>query len=115
MGRNENPEVYTSERCWITEILNDPLWPESSIARCRVEPGVTTQLHSLSVHEVYVIVSGTGLMRLGNAASFKVRPGDTVTIPKHESQSIMNTGADDLVFDCICTPKFSQDCYKSLE
>ena len=55
LGRNEKPERYTSERCWISEILNDLRWPEFSIARCRVEPGVPTELHALAVHEGYVI------------------------------------------------------------
>ena len=103
------------ERCYITELINDEAWPEFSIARTRVEPGITTQLHALSVHEVYVIESGTGLMRVGDDAPFPVGPGEIVTIPQHVSQSIENTGTSDLLFLCVCTPKFSQECYKSLE
>ena len=115
MGRNEKPERYTSERCWISEILNDLHWPEFSIARCRVEPGVTTELHSLSVHEVYVIEHGQGLMRVGENDPFEVGPGDTVSIPKQSAQSIANVSDDDLIFTCVCSPRFLQDCYTSLE
>ena len=115
MGRNEKPERYTSERCWISEILNDLHWPEFSIARCRVEPGVTTELHSLSVHEVYVIEHGCGLMRVGSKAPYEVGPGDTVTIPKQVAQNISNIGDSDLVFTCVCSPRFSQNCYTSRE
>ena len=115
MEDKAKPEVWTSERCYITELVNDDAWPEFSVARCRVEPGVTTQLHALSVHEVYVIQSGTGLMSVGDGAPCAVGPGDAVTIPKQVSQRIRNTGTEDLVFVCVCTPRFSQNCYTSLE
>ena len=115
MGGKENPEKYTSERCFIAEIINDPDWPEFSIARCRVEPGASTQLHAVAVHEIYVIEQGLGLVTIGDSAPFSVTPGDTVNIPKHCAQSITNRGTTDLIFSCICAPKFSQDCYTSLE
>lgn len=108
-------EVWTDERCFITELLNSDSQPEVSIARTRVEPGVTTQLHQLSVFEWYVIESGQGLMRVGDETPFRVGPGDTVRIPKHAAQQITNTGRDDLVFLCVCAPKFSQECYTPLE
>ena len=115
MKEKAKPEVWMVERCYITELINDEAWPEFSIARTRVEPGVTTQLHTLSVHEVYVIESGTGLMAVGDDAPFPVGPGEIVTIAQHVSQRIENTGTNDLVFLCLCTPKFSQECYTSLE
>jgi mannose-6-phosphate isomerase-like protein (cupin superfamily) len=115
MANKAKPEVWTGERCYITELVNDESWPEFSIARTRVEPGVTTQLHALSVHEVYVIESGTGRMIVGDEAPFPVGPGDTVSIPKNVAQSIENTAADDLVFLCVCAPRFSRECYTSKE
>ncbi|MDH3622211.1 MAG: cupin domain-containing protein [Gammaproteobacteria bacterium] len=117
MTRKTKPaeEVWTVERCYITELLNSGKQPEVSIARTRVEPGVTTQLHQLSVFEWYVIESGQGLMRVGDEAPFPVGPGDTVTIPKHAPQQITNNGQEDLYFLCVCTPRFSQECYTSLE
>jgi len=108
-------EVWTVERCYITELLNDDGQPEVSIARTRVEPGVTTQLHALSVAEWYVIESGQGRMRVGKEPAFDIAPGDTVTIPKQVAQQITNTGHEDLVFLCVCAPKFSPECYTSLE
>jgi len=108
-------EVWTVERCYITELFNRANQPEVSIARTRVEPDVTTQLHVLSVSEWYVIESGQGLMQIDEEPAFAVGPGDTVTIPKHIAQRITNTGREDLVFLCVCAPKFSQECYTSLE
>jgi mannose-6-phosphate isomerase-like protein (cupin superfamily) len=115
MKQKAKPEIWMVERCYITELINDEAWPEFSIARTRVEPGVTTQLHALSVHEVYVIESGTGLMTVGDDDPFPVGPGEIVTIPKHVAQSIENTGKSDLLFLCVCAPNFSQECYNSLE
>jgi mannose-6-phosphate isomerase-like protein (cupin superfamily) len=108
-------EIWTIERCFITELLNTASQPEVSLARARVEPGVTTQLHQLSVHEWYVIESGYGHMRVGDEAPVNVGPGDSVTVPKHTAQQISNTGHEDLCFLCVCAPKFSQECYTSLE
>ena len=108
-------EFWSEERCYITELLNAEDCPEVSLARTRVEPGMTTELHALSVTEYYVIESGTGLMHVEGQAPRTVGPGDTVTIPKQLSQNIENTGISDLIFLCICAPRFTPDCYTSLE
>ena len=115
MPANPPSEFWTDERCFITELLNDDAYPEVSIARTRVEPGVTTQLHSLSVTEFYLIESGSGVMQVGSAAPRKVRSGDVVSIARQESQKIENTGDVDLVFLCVCAPRFEPGCYTSLE
>lgn len=108
-------EILTRERCYITEVLNDDRVPQVSLARCRVPPGVTTELHSLSVAEWYVIGSGNGRMTVGDAAPFDVGPGDSVAIPAHVAQCIENSGAEDLVFQCICVPRFEPCCYSPHE
>lgn len=108
-------EILTRERCYITELLNDEQVPQVSLARCRVPPGVTTELHSLSVAEWYVIGSGSGRMTVGDAAPFDVGPGDCVAIPAHAAQRIENTGAEDLVFQCVCVPRFEPGCYSPLD
>lgn len=108
-------EVWTDERCWITELLNDPAVPEVSLARCRVEPGVTTQLHRLGVREWYVLESGRGCVEVGTAAPRSVGAGDVVEIPAGTAQRITNTGDVDLVFQCLCLPRFTPACYEALE
>ena len=114
---NDTPtsEFWTDERCYITELLNDAGYPEVSVARCRVTPDVTTERHALDVAEWYVIESGSGRVWVGDAPPRDVAPGDVVGIPAGVAQSIRNTGAADLVFLCVCAPRFSQDCYTSLE
>jgi mannose-6-phosphate isomerase-like protein (cupin superfamily) len=108
-------EIWTTERCYIAELMNNEQTPEVSIARTRVEPSVTTQLHSLSVAEWYVIETGTGLMTVGEQTPKRVATGDAVAIPAGVAQKIQNDGDSDLYFLCICTPRFSQECYTALE
>ncbi len=108
-------ETWTGERCHITEFVNDPETPEVSVARCRVEPGVTTQLHRLSVIEWYIVESGHGEMRIGDDPPRRLVSGDTAMIPEGIAQQITNSGSDDLVFLCVCVPRFTPDCYVSLE
>ena len=56
-------EFYTSEKCYITELSNMPDDPDVSIARARVESGVTTRWHRLKgTFERYFIISGIGLV-----------------------------------------------------
>ena len=114
-GKAKQGEIWTSERCYIQELLNDPELPDVSVARTRVEPDVTTELHSLDILEVYVIERGQGLMRVGDAAPWPVGPGDTVAIPAHEPQQITNCGDSDLLFHCVCVPRFTPASYTSLE
>jgi mannose-6-phosphate isomerase-like protein (cupin superfamily) len=118
-GRSKPPvETWTEERCWITELLNEARLDEVSVARCRVEPGVTTALHALSVREWYVIESGVGRMRLGKTGEneeYRVQAGDTVAIPAGCPQQIANIGAGDLLFLCVCVPRFTNASYTTLE
>jgi len=110
---------YTEERCHIVEYMNTPQCEEVSLAQCRVAPGVTTQLHSLAVAERYVVQQGEGRMELAGdgaqAQVFAVRAGDCVLIPAGCAQRIKNTGDDELVFLCICTPRFQPSHYLVLE
>jgi mannose-6-phosphate isomerase-like protein (cupin superfamily) len=113
---DEKSEFLTPERCWIQEIWNDPSDTHASIARARVRPGVTTQLHRLrEVAERYLVVSGSGLVEVDKLPPDRVQTGDVVVIPAGTPQRITNVGDTDLVFYCICTPRFSPNCYEALE
>ena len=108
-------EFWTGERCYIRELINTESIPDFSLADSRVEPGVVTELHSLSVKEWYYITQGTGLMEVDGGPQIEVGPGDTVEIPAGVSQRITNTGEDDLILQCVCLPRFMPECYESLE
>jgi len=109
-------EFYTDERCWIAELHNRDSDAGCSIARARVQPGVTTQLHALrETIERYVILEGEGRVEIESGAPLAVAPLDVISIPAGASQRITNTGTADLVFLCICTPRFSREHYRSME
>ena len=108
-------EFATRERCSILESWNDESDRAVSIARARVKPGVTTQLHTVTVDERYVIVEGRGAVAIGDLAAEDVRPGDVVVIPAGTPQQITNTGTVDLVFYCVCSPRFTNEAYTALE
>ena len=109
-------EFYTNERCYITELHNTNTDEDCSIARARVEPGVTTRLHRLEgTIERYVILEGMAEVTVGSARPVVVQPLDIVNIPAGAEQCISNTGEGDLVFLCICTPRFRQQNYVVLD
>lgn len=109
-------EFLTAERCHIVEMWNSPGDPGVSIARARVEPGVTTAWHTLDgVDERYVIAWGRGRMEVGDLPAAEVTTGDTIFVPAGVRQRITNIGDEDLLFLCICTPQFTPSSYKPLE
>jgi mannose-6-phosphate isomerase-like protein (cupin superfamily) len=109
-------EFLTPERCHILEAYNTATDESVSIARARVEPGITTSWHAL-VHTVerYIIVEGRGRVEIGALPAAEVEPGDVVIIPAAIRQRIANTGTSDLIFYCVCTPRFQQSNYRALE
>jgi mannose-6-phosphate isomerase-like protein (cupin superfamily) len=109
-------EFFTEERCHILELSNSPDDPGVSIARARVEPGVTTRKHRVTgTIERYIVLEGTGRVSLEGMVDQDVGAGDVVVIAANAVQSIANTGAVDLIFFCICTPRFEWGNYESLE
>ena len=114
--QNLGNEFYMPEKCYITELSNRPDDPDVSIARARVEPGITTRWHRLAgTVERYYIVRGRGRMEVGELPPQEVTAGDVVLIPPMCRQRITNVGSEDLVFLAICTPGFSNDVYEDIE
>ncbi len=114
--QNLGNEFYTPEKCYIIELSNTPEDPQASIARARVEPGVTTRRHRLKdTTERYYIVNGRGRAEVGGLPPQEVKEGDIVIIPPMCSQRITNIGSEDLIFLAICSPRFSNGVYEDLE
>jgi mannose-6-phosphate isomerase-like protein (cupin superfamily) len=112
----QEAESYTTEGCHINELSNSDADPEASIARARVRPGVTTRWHRLAgIAERYVVLSGTGMVEVGNLAAQTVAPGDVVVIPPGCRQRITGMGNEDLVFLAVCTPRFRPEAYEDMD
>jgi len=108
-------EYLTPERCFIAENYSSADG-KVSIAKATVKPGVTTVAHHLEgIEEIYIITQGKGIMNIVGLEPAEVTVGDVVVIPDGTSQKITNVGSNDLVFYCVCTPKFVDKCYFSDE
>jgi mannose-6-phosphate isomerase-like protein (cupin superfamily) len=108
-------EFSTPENCFITEMLNSEIFQNFSIAQTRVAAGNTTELHTLrNTDEAYYILSGKGEMEIGGKAVGIVNEKDIVFIPRNTSQRIKNLGDNDLLFLCICSPKFEVKNYEQI-
>ena len=109
-------EVFIDEGCHILELSNEDSDPALSIARARVESGVTTKWHRLhDTVERSVILDGMGLVEIGDYPPQEVQAGDVVMIPPSIRQRIANIGEGDLVFLAICSPRFRPDAYEDVE
>ena len=107
--------VLTPERCYVAENYSSQDG-KVSIAIATVKPGITTVAHHLEgIEEIYIITQGTGIIDIEGMEPTKVSVGDVIIIPDGTSQRIKNIANCDLVFYCVCTPKFTQEQYFSDE
>ncbi|MES9974053.1 cupin domain-containing protein [Candidatus Thiodiazotropha sp. LNASS1] len=116
LRHDASKEYFFQEGCYINELSNHEEDGDLSIARARVEPGVTTRLHRLN-HSVerYCILSGMGRVEVEGLPIQIVSAGDVVLIPSGCYQRICNTGDEDLIFLALCTPRFQRGDYIELD
>ncbi|MBT3017177.1 MAG: cupin domain-containing protein [Candidatus Thiodiazotropha endolucinida] len=116
LRHDASKEYFFQEGCYINELSNHEADGDLSIARARVEPGVTTRLHRLNHSaERYCILSGTGRVEVEGLPKQIVTAGDVVLIPPGCYQRISNTGDEDLIFLALCTPRFQRRDYIELD
>jgi mannose-6-phosphate isomerase-like protein (cupin superfamily) len=86
-----------------------------SLAEATVRPGMRTALHRHgATEEIYYITHGRGSMTLG-AATFDVKPGDTVCIEPGMPHCIENTSDEPLRILCACSPAYAHEDTELLE
>ena len=78
---------------------------ELSVTWVDVAPGSGQQPHSHDPQQVYVIIRGTGRMRIG-VDERDVREGHLAFIPPNTEHGIVNTGEDTLTYISAATPAF---------
>ncbi len=109
------PEKYFEEKCFITEIINTADFVSFSLSKAKVSPGTITDNHRIKdTEEVYFVLSGKGEMNINGKVVGIVEKDDVVFIPKNAGQQIQNIGTDDLVFLCICSPRFVVENYEGI-
>lgn len=113
---DDSKEYFFDEGCYILELSNTAADPDVSIARARVLPGIRTRRHRLhGITERYVILEGRGRVEIAEFPAKDVTAGDVVRIPPEANQCIENTGANDLIFLAVCTPRFDRSAYEDTE
>lgn len=110
-SRSNIPAYTTKDSSQISELMHPSLHAcqNQSLAEAIVPTGASTRLHRhLQSEELYHITAGGGMMHLGDE-EFEVKTGDTVCISPGTAHCIHNTGKEDLVILCCCSPAYSHE------
>jgi mannose-6-phosphate isomerase-like protein (cupin superfamily) len=102
------PAFTTKDGSEIRELLahRNSCIRQQSLAEARVAPGLRTTPHyHPRTEEIYYILEGTGLMRIGSETQ-AVGPGDAIAIPPGAVHTIRSTGESTLKFLCCCAPGY---------
>jgi len=75
-------------------------------------PGSEQRLHAEAQEQVYVIVSGTGLMRVAGEEQ-EVGAGTLVYVPPGNPHAIRNTGGETLTYVSATAPPFDLDALEA--
>lgn len=109
--RAECAPFMTADGSTIREFLNprNSLLRDVSLAEATLAPGQATQRHfHPRADEIYYILQGQGEIEIaGRRASVGV--GDAIAIPHTQAHQIRNTGAENLIFLCVCAPAYTHE------
>lgn len=108
---NRVPAFTTKDGSEIRELLaaRNSCIRNQTLAEARLPAGeATTPHHHVETEEIYYILGGEGLMRVGEETR-PVGPGDAIAIPPGASHQITNTGTGVLKFLCCCAPGYEHD------
>jgi len=111
VNRNEVEAFITKDGSEIREILaprNSSL-RNQSLAGARVSPGKNTiQHYHIESEEIYYVLQGKGQIGVEGEVR-EIIEGDGIAIMPGQSHRIWNTGVEDLVFLCYCSPSYSDE------
>jgi mannose-6-phosphate isomerase-like protein (cupin superfamily) len=105
------PAFITKDGSEIRELLahRNSAIRNQSLAEARLAPGAgTTPHHHVRTEEIYYIIEGVGLARIGDETR-AVAPGDAIAIPPGVVHQIRNPGQGVLKFLCCCAPAYEHE------
>jgi mannose-6-phosphate isomerase-like protein (cupin superfamily) len=108
---DEVPAFTTLDGSEIRELLahRNSSIRHQSLAEARLPAGAATTPHfHPRTEEIYYILTGRGLMQIGDEGR-SVGPGDAIAIPPGVRHQITNTGSTVLKFLCCCAPGYEHD------
>jgi mannose-6-phosphate isomerase-like protein (cupin superfamily) len=107
----EVPSFITADGSEIRELLahrNSSICRQS-LAEARLPPGgKTTPHYHPQTEEIYYLLEGSGVMRIGDEVR-EVRPGDAIAIPPGQVHQIVNTSPGVPKFLCCCAPGYEHE------
>ncbi|MBN2713711.1 MAG: cupin domain-containing protein [Planctomycetes bacterium] len=108
----DNCEPFTTkDTSEIREIMayRNSSCKKTSLAEATLYPGKCTEAHyHPECEEIYYILSGTGRICV-DGEERDLAPGDAVLLSPGAVHQTWNTGADKLVFLCICDPPYEHE------
>ncbi len=111
VNRNKAKPFTTKDNSEIREILaprNSSL-KNQSLAEARVSPAKATIQHChVKSEEIYYILQGKAEIRVEDEVR-EVGEGDGIVILPGQRHKIWNTGAEELVFLCCCSPSYEDE------
>ncbi len=79
---------------------------QCSLAEETLPPGKSvTPHHHEVIEEIYYILSGSGVMTIGDEAR-EVGAGDAIYIPRQQRHTLTNTGSAEMNILLVCGPAF---------
>ena len=105
------PAFTTKDGSEIRELLahRNSCIANQTLAEARLPVGGSTTPHRhVRTEEIYYLLDGQGLIRVGEETR-DVGPGDAVAIPPGALHQITNTGPNVLRFLCCCAPGYEHD------
>ncbi len=108
INRKNSTILHTPHGSEIRPLIDRTTAPitQCSLAEETLQPGKTVTPHHHEVlEEIYYILSGSGVMTIGEESQ-AVSAGDAIYIPKHHVHSLTNTGADEMKILLVCGPAF---------
>ncbi len=105
------PAFTTKDGSEIRELLShrNSCIRNQTLAEARLPAGASTTPHRhVATEETYYILSGEGLMCIGDE-THQVAPGDAIAIPPGAVHQITTTSAAPLKFLCCCAPGYEHD------
>lgn len=108
-AHRDAPAYDTRDGSLIRELMHPAVHGNraQSLAEATIRPGRTTHRHRHTrTEEIYYILRGQGRMTVDNETQ-PVCGGDAILIPPGAWHRITNTGRDDLVLLCCCSPAYA--------
>jgi mannose-6-phosphate isomerase-like protein (cupin superfamily) len=105
------PPFLTKDGSEIRELLahRNSAIRNQTLAEARLPPGGSTAPHHhVLTEEIYYLLEGDGVMRVGNETR-AVTAGDAIAIPPGAVHQITNIGPIALKFLCCCAPGYEHD------